>query len=53
MLSVTIIQSNLFWEDVDQNLKQFEIKINLISKKTDVIVLSSCNQSKWGGSKSN
>ncbi len=39
MLSVTIIQSNLFWEDVDQNLKHFEIKINLISKKTDVIVL--------------
>ncbi len=39
MLSVTIIQSNLFWESVDQNLNQFEIKINLISEKTDLIVL--------------
>lgn len=39
MLSITIIQSNLFWENTDQNLKQFETKINLISEKTDLIVL--------------
>jgi predicted amidohydrolase len=29
----------LFWEDVDQNLKQFESKIDLISQPTDLIVL--------------
>lgn len=39
MLSITLIQSNLFWEDVDQNLKQFESKIDLISQPTDLIVL--------------
>jgi omega-amidase len=39
MLSVSIIQSNLFWENADLNLKQFETKINLISEETDVIVL--------------
>lgn len=39
MLLVTVIQSNLFWEDVDQNIKQLEEKINLISEPTDLIVL--------------
>jgi len=39
LLSITLIQSNLFWEDVDQNLKQFESKIDLISQPTDLIVL--------------
>ena len=39
MLRVTVIQSNLFWEDVDQNLNQFQTQINLISLQTDVIVL--------------
>lgn len=39
MLSVTIIQSDLIWENPDENLKQFETKINSISEKTDVIVL--------------
>ena len=39
MLRVTVIQSNLFWEDIDQNLNQFQTQINLISQQTDVIVL--------------
>lgn len=39
MLLVTVIQSNLFWENVDQNLNQLQIKINLISEPTDLIVL--------------
>ena len=37
-LKVTIIQSNLFWEDKLANLKGFEKKINKISH-TDLIVL--------------
>ena len=39
MLSITLIQSNLFWESVDLNLQHFESKINAISEATDVVVL--------------
>ena len=39
MLGVTVIQSNLIWEDVDQNLEHLQSQINLISQPTDLIIL--------------
>ena len=36
---ITIIQSDLVWENIDKNLEQFETKINLINNNTDLIVL--------------
>jgi len=36
---ITIIQSDLVWENKDENLKRFSQKINSITEKTDVIVL--------------
>lgn len=38
-LVVTIIQSDLVWEDVDANLNQFEKKIKNIHQPTDLILL--------------
>jgi len=38
-LKVTIIQSDLHWENVDENLAMFSEKINALSEQTDVIVL--------------
>jgi predicted amidohydrolase len=38
-LVVSIIQSHLYWESIDQNLQAFETKINAISEETDVVVL--------------
>ena len=38
-LVVTIIQSDLVWEDVDANLNQFEKKIKNINQPTDLILL--------------
>jgi predicted amidohydrolase len=38
-LAVSIIQSDLHWESVDQNLREFESKINAISEAKDVVVL--------------
>lgn len=38
-LTITIIQSNLFWEDVAMNLEHFDKKINSIIGPTDIIVL--------------
>ncbi len=38
-LKITAIQSELHWEDVDQNLAMFSGKIDAISEETDVIVL--------------
>lgn len=38
-LKVTIIQSELHWENVDKNLAMFSEKIDAISEPTDVIVL--------------
>jgi omega-amidase len=38
-LNVTIIQSELHWENIDANLAMFEEKIWLIKVKTDLIVL--------------
>jgi predicted amidohydrolase len=38
-LSITIIQSNLTWEDKAANLQMFEQKINSIAEKTEIIIL--------------
>lgn len=38
-LTITIIQADLVWENVDANLKRFTQKINSITTKTEVIVL--------------
>ena len=38
-LTVTLIQTQLVWEDIDANLAAFDKKINDISEKTDVIIL--------------
>lgn len=38
-LHITIIQSNLHWENIDANLKMFSQKIASISETTDLIVL--------------
>jgi predicted amidohydrolase len=38
-LKVTLIQSELHWENVDKNLSMFTDKINAINEATDIIVL--------------
>ncbi len=38
-LTVTLIQTELFWEDIPANLAMFDKKIDSISEKTDVIIL--------------
>lgn len=38
-LTFTLLQSNLFWEDVDANLNMFTQKIESISTKTNVVIL--------------
>jgi len=38
-LNVSIIQSNLHWENVDQNLTMFSEKIDALAERTDIIVL--------------
>ncbi len=38
-LTVSLIQSKLFWEDKNANLKMFEQKIESIAEKTEVIIL--------------
>ena len=38
-LNVTAIQSDLYWEDVAQNLAMFAKKITAISEQTDLIIL--------------
>ncbi|MGB0888426.1 MAG: amidohydrolase [Vicingaceae bacterium] len=38
-LKVTAIQSELHWENVDENLKMFSEKIDAISEHTDLIIL--------------
>lgn len=38
-LSITTIQTHLFWEDIDANLAHFEEKISAITSHTDIIVL--------------
>ena len=38
-LKINIVQSDLVWEDIGQNLKNFDQKIAQISESTDIIVL--------------
>lgn len=38
-LKITIIQTHLYWEDLDKNLSHFDEKINSIAGLTDIIVL--------------
>jgi len=38
-LNLTIIQSNLHWENIDKNLELFSEKISSIKEKTDLILL--------------
>src|ERR1700761_3893674 len=38
-LKVTLIQSYLFWEDAQKNIQQFDLKINALNQRTDLIVL--------------
>ena len=38
-LTFTLIQTALFWEDIDANLQQLTQKINSLTAKTEVIVL--------------
>lgn len=38
-LTVTLIQTELFWEDIPANLAMFDEKIDAISEKTNIIVL--------------
>lgn len=38
-LTITLIQSNLYWEDKARNLEQFSTKINDLPKETQVVVL--------------
>lgn len=39
LLKITIIQSDLIWENVEANLHNFEKKINSINEETDLIIL--------------
>lgn len=38
-MKIALIQSDLAWENIDLNLKNFEEKINLVTSDTDLIVL--------------
>ena len=38
-LRLTLIQSNLIWQNISENLNKFETKLNDLSGMTDVVVL--------------
>jgi len=38
-LKITIIQSDLFWEDTKKNLRQYDQQLELLDEETDLIVL--------------
>lgn len=38
-LRITLVQSNLFWEDKNANLKHFESLLKPLAKQTDLIIL--------------
>ena len=38
-MKVSIIQTNLFWEDREKNLAHFDNLINRITEPTDLIIL--------------
>jgi len=38
-LRITLIQSEIIWEDIEANLQMFDEKINKISGKTEIVIL--------------
>ncbi len=38
-LIITTVQTQLYWEDADKNLAHFDVKLDLITEPTDIIVL--------------
>lgn len=38
-LKISIVQTSLFWEDVDKNLSSLQDKLNSLEAKTDIVVL--------------
>jgi predicted amidohydrolase len=38
-LTITLIQTNLFWEDKKANLEMLQRKIESIKEKTEIIIL--------------
>ena len=38
-LRVTLIQSNILWEKIDENLRHFSQKIKSVQGQTDLIIL--------------
>ncbi|SHN44749.1 amidohydrolase [Chitinophaga sp. CF418] len=38
-LKVTLIQTNLHWENIEENLRMFDDKINAIQERTEIVVL--------------
>ena len=38
-LSITTVQTNLYWEDKTANLQMLEEKINSIKEKTELVIL--------------
>lgn len=39
MLTITVLQTNLYWEDKTANLQMLEQKINSLQEKTEIVVL--------------
>ncbi|MBM3402964.1 MAG: amidohydrolase, partial [Bacteroidetes bacterium] len=39
MLKITVFQAYLFWENIDKNLQNLELRLSSIREKTDLIVL--------------
>ena len=39
MLKITIFQAYLFWENIDKNLQNIELRLLTIKEKTDLILL--------------
>ena len=38
-ITITTLQTNLYWQDIDKNLAHFEEKLNTLKEQTDIIVL--------------
>ncbi|PWV53613.1 amidohydrolase [Chitinophaga sp. S165] len=38
-LKVTLVQTNLHWENIEENLRMFDEKINSIQERTEVVIL--------------
>jgi omega-amidase len=38
-LKVTLIQTNLHWENIEENLRMFDEKINAIQERTEIVIL--------------